>query len=56
MKLAITRRNDTNGTLGLFNRDIDRFFNDFFSVEPARVYNEAWYPDSTYRKTRTPSA
>lgn len=44
MKLAITRRNDANGTLGLCNRDIDRFFNDFFSMEPARVYNEAWYP------------
>ena len=44
MKLAITRRNDANGTLGLFNRDIDHFFNDFFSMEPARVYNEAWYP------------
>ncbi len=44
MKLAVTRRNDTNNGLGIFGQEIDRFFNDFFAIEPARLFNEAWYP------------
>ncbi len=44
MRLGLTRRNDTNGTLGLVTRDIDRFFNDFFSLEPVRVFSGEWVP------------
>lgn len=44
MKLAVTRRNDTNNGLGIFGREIDRFFNDFFAIEPTRFFNETWYP------------
>lgn len=44
MRLALTRRNDNNGSLGLYNREIDRFFSDFFSLEPARVFPGDWSP------------
>jgi len=44
MRLALTRRNDANGYFGRNSGDIDRFFNEFFSTEPVRVFNEGWYP------------
>ncbi len=44
MKLAVTRRNDANNGLGIFGREFDRFFNDFFAIEPSRIFNETWYP------------
>ncbi len=44
MRIALTRRNDTNGPLGCYEGEIDRFFNDFFSTGPVRIFNEGWYP------------
>ncbi|MBP7582796.1 MAG: Hsp20/alpha crystallin family protein [Spirochaetes bacterium] len=44
MRLGLARRNDTNGAFGLIGRDIDRFFDEFFSLEPVRVFSGEWVP------------
>ncbi len=44
MKLALTRKNDTTNGLGVFGREIDRFFNNFFEIEPSGFFHEPWYP------------
>ncbi|MCX7678529.1 MAG: Hsp20/alpha crystallin family protein [Spirochaetes bacterium] len=42
MRLTLARRN--NNDLGFWGREIDRWVNDFFGLEPFRFFNESWYP------------
>jgi len=45
MKWGITKRNnDPINTLDVFRRDMDRFFDDFFSIGPSSLSDSSWVP------------
>jgi len=45
MKWGLTKNNQSNTSLDTFKSGIDRFFDDFFSLQPSGFFQTDWMPE-----------
>lgn len=53
MKWNVTRRNNNQDSLSLFQRNIEQVFDDFFAFKPTTLFETSWLPKVDVEKNKS---